>query len=129
MYNKINEEIKILKEENFNLKKNFKNVEVFIKALINENKELERKIKKLLVNGKSDQDYIDVLEREKEQIVMENEKLRKYVKLYITAIMNGCDLCPYEDDIDICDTETEPMCEGCILREEMCKFGIEVDNE
>lgn len=56
----------------------------------------------------------------------ENAKLRKFAESYLDAVaMAGCHFCPY-DDIDLCDTETDPMRDGCRLYEEMRELGVEV---
>ena len=57
----------------------------------------------------------------------ENAKLREFAESYLDAVaMAGCHFCPY-DDIDLCDTETDPMRDGCRLYEEMRELGIEVN--
>lgn len=55
----------------------------------------------------------------------ENAKLRKFAESYLDAVRRDCYLCPY-DDVDLCDTETDPMRDGCRLYEEMRELGIEV---
>lgn len=56
----------------------------------------------------------------------ENAKLRKFAESYLDAVGECCDLCPY-DDVDLCDTETDPMRDGCRLYEEMRELGVEVN--
>ena len=56
----------------------------------------------------------------------ENAKLREFAKSYLAAAGVDCGICPYCDP-ELCDTETDPMREGCRLWEEMRKLGIEVE--
>ena len=55
----------------------------------------------------------------------ENAKLREFAESYLDAVRDCCNICPY-DDVDLCDTETDPMRDGCRLYEEMRELGIEV---
>ena len=61
-----------------------------------------------------------------EMIKADNAKLRDFAKSYLAAVDLDCDFCPYCDP-DLCDTETDPMREGCRLWEDMRKLGVEVE--
>lgn len=59
------------------------------------------------------------------QVRNENTRLREFAKLYLAAVSVDCDLCPYCDP-ELCDTETDPMSDGCRLCKEMLELRIEV---
>lgn len=82
-------------------------------------------INKIVLNPfKSDTVFVPI-DRDMDR---ENATLREYAKLYFAAVAsNGCDLCPYSEDYDICDTETNQMRDGCRLYEEMRELGVEVE--
>ena len=69
--------------------------------------------------------HVEKLLESAENAKAENAKLREYAKLYLAAVDLDCNLCPYCEP-DLCDTETDPMRDGCRLWEEMRKLGVEV---
>lgn len=62
-----------------------------------------------------------------ERLEEENAKLRECVRMLAKAtVYDPCEWCQYDDD-GTCDTETEPMRDGCRLYAELRLMGVEVD--
>lgn len=70
--------------------------------------------------------HVEELLESAEKVKAENAKLREFAKSYSAVAGVDCDICPYCEP-DLCDTETDPMRDGCRLWEEMRKLRVEVE--
>ena len=106
-------QVEDIEEERLRLKKRWNKA-------VTENAKLKR-------SAERDEYVLESLNLSLEESQAENNKLREFAKLYLTAVSIDCSFCPYNDP-ELCDTETDPMYKGCKLWKEMQKLGINIDS-